>query len=197
MKPALKQFIKDNITLIDRDQYYELYCKLKNTFKNEATLRTRELTEFLIDCNVNPLEYMPTVPHGYLCRSDLLDHIVIPENINLVGRAAFMDSDLKSVSFSDRSKCTHILAYAFQGCHKLETVILPEFCTHIDTSAFRTCCYLQDVVIPTKDKIAFSDDAFEYSDMVVIHCYPGTPVEEYCINHDINYKFIEPEKRKW
>ena len=197
MKPALKQFIKDNITLIDRDQYYELYCKLKNTFKNEATLRTRELTEFLIDCNVNPLEYMPTVPHGYLCRSDLLDHIVIAENIDLVGRAACMDSDLKSVSFSDRSKCTHILAYAFQGCYKLETVILPEFCTHIDTSAFRNCCYLQDVVIPTKDKIAFSDDAFEYSDMVVIHCYPGTPVEEYCINHDINYKFIEPEKRKW
>lgn len=197
MKPALKQFIKDNITLIDRDQYYELYCKLKNTFKNEATLRTRELTEFLIDCNVNPLEYMPTVPHGYLCRSDLLDHIVIPENIDLVGKAAFMDSDLKSVSFSDRSKCTHILAYAFQGCYNLETVILPEFCTHIDTSAFRNCCYLQDVVIPTKDKIAFSDDAFEYSDMVVIHCYPGTPVEEYCINHDINYKFIEPEKRKW
>lgn len=140
---------------------------------------------------------MPTVPHGYLCRSDLLDHIVIPENIDLVGKAAFMDSDLKSVSFSDRSKCTHIIAYAFQSCHKLETVILPEFCTHIGTSAFRDCYYLQDVVIPTKDKIAFSDDAFEYSDMVVIHCYPGTPVEEYCINHDINYKFIEPEKRKW
>ena len=124
MKPALKHFIMDNITVIDRDQYQELYCKLKNTFKNEATLRTRELTEFLIDCNVNPLEYMPTVPHGYLCRSDLLDHIVIPENIDLVGRAAFMDSDLKSVSFSDRSKCTHIIAYAFQSCHKLETVIL-------------------------------------------------------------------------
>ena len=197
MTKELKQFIKDNIKLIELDQYYELYCKLNNTFKYEATSRTKELTEFLIDCNVNPLEYMPTLPQGYLCRSDLLDHIVIPENIDLVGRAAFMDSGLKSVSFSDRSKCTHIIAYAFQSCQKLETVILPAFCTHIGTSAFRDCYYLQDVVIPTKDKIAFSDDAFEYSDMVVIHCYPGTPVEEYCITHDINYKLIEPEKRKW
>lgn len=197
MTPALKQFIKDNITLIDRDEYYELYCKLNDTFKYEATSRTKELTEFLIDCNVNPLEYMPSVPQAYLCRSDLIDHIVIPENVDLVERAAFMNSGLKSVSFSDGSKCTHIIAYAFQGCHRLETVILPEFCTHIGTSAFRDCCYLQDVVIPTKDKIAFSDDAFEYSDRVVIHCYPGTPVEEYCINHDINYKFIETEKRKW
>ena len=197
MTPELKQFIKDNINLIDRDQYYELYCNLNNTFKYEATSRTKELTEFLIDCNVNPLEYMPSVPQAYLCRSDLLDHIVIPENIDLVGRAAFMDSGLKSVSFSDRSKCTHIIAYAFQSCCDLETVILPLCCTHIGTSAFRDCYYLQNVVIPTRDKIAFSNDAFEYSDMVVIQCYPGTPVEEYCIQNGIKYKFIEPEKRKW
>ena len=198
MTKELKQFLQEKRTLIEREQFYELYCAVSNKFKYSGSSYIRELSEFLINCDLDPLEYLPDVPTGYLNRSSILQHVVIPDNVELVGRAAFMNSGIRSVTFHDTSKCTHIIDYAFQDCDNLETVILPPACENISVSAFRNCKYLQTVVIPTKSNRTYiASDAFDYCDNLTIYCNPGTTVEYYCIDKNINYKFIDPEKRKY
>lgn len=196
MTKELKQFLQNNRSLIEREQFYELYCAVNNHFKYEATTKISELSEFLIECELDPLQFLPNVPQAYLCRSNCLQHIIIPDHIEMIGRASFMSSGIRTVTFEDMSKCTSIIAYAFQSSD-LESIILPTTCTDIGTSAFRDCKWLTTIVIPTKQKVYISDDAFAASENIIVYCYPGTSVEEYCINHNINYKFIEPEKRKW
>ena len=195
MTKELKQFLQDNRSLIEREQFYELYMKLGNTIGKKNSTYTPELTEFLINCDMDPLDYLPSVPIGYMKCSSLLDHIRIPDHIEMVNRAAFICSDLKTVTFGEMSKCTHIMDYAFKGSERLESVILPKTCSHIGTDAFRNCDWLETVVIPTVDpKTYIEDEAFAYCPYLTIYCNPG-PVENYCIEHKLNYKLLTENKR--
>lgn len=194
MTPELKEFLLRNHELLENEQYYELYCFLGNTFGYKSPQYTRELSELIIECEGNPLEYLPSVPISYLNNSDVLEHIVIPDHIEMVRRAAFINSGLKTVSFNDTSKCTCIAGYAFEGCQKLEKVILPPACKDIFTNAFRSCPWLETVVIPTKDNHAYIDEgAFYDCPYLTIYCYADTYVENYCIDHNLNYKLIDKQ----
>lgn len=190
MRPELKKFLQDHRSLIEREKYTELYTELGTTLAKERSDYTNEMTEFLISCDMNPLDYMYQVPIGYMKCSTLLDHIVIPDHITSVQRAAFICSDLRTVTFNDTSKCTHIMPFAFKGCEKLESVILPECCTYIGTDAFRNCDWLESVCIPTKSpQVYIDEEAFAYCPYLTIYCNSG-PVEDYCIQHNISYKLL-------
>ena len=60
MNSELKQYIKDNIQLVDSYEYERLYVNLKT-----ENLRS-ELTEFLLECDVKPDDYMKMLPSYYL-----------------------------------------------------------------------------------------------------------------------------------
>lgn len=190
MTKELKEFLLQNRELIETENYYKLYCAANNHFEQKSASFTKELSELLIECDVNPLEHLLTVPTAYLANSDLIDHIVIPDNIEVVERAAFLGSELKSVTFNDTSKCTVITNYAFDYCEYLETVILPPSCTTIGNNAFAYCGRLKSIVIPsTASNMFIHDLAFTATPDVKIYCKPGY-VEDYCINNNIEYELL-------
>lgn len=117
MNNYLKQYIRDNIQLADSYEYELLYVNLKSEH-----LRG-ELTEFLLECDVKPDDYMRMLPSYYLYRSNV-----------------------KTYSIS--SSVTHIDRYAFANCSFLTNVDIPSSVVNIDERAFILCEKLTSITIP-------------------------------------------------
>lgn len=189
MNIRLKQFLQAHRKLIEQEKYDELYFELARAFPDLNSSYTRELSEFLISCDFDPLIYVKIVPIGYLNRSSIIDHVLIPDNIEHVGRASFMYSEIKSVTFNNTSKCKCIDSFAFEGCDYLESVILPPSCTTIRSLAFNRCSSLTSVIVNAKN-VNMSADVFTLSPKLTVYCHEGGSVEDYCIDNNIDYRVI-------
>jgi hypothetical protein len=66
----------------------------------------------------------------------LLESIVVPESVEVLGHRCFRLSKLSSLTFEPGSKLWEIRALAFDGCESLNSLLLPASVSLIDASAF-------------------------------------------------------------
>ncbi|MDR0633081.1 MAG: leucine-rich repeat protein, partial [Holosporales bacterium] len=99
-------------------------------------------------------EIRPDVVFGKNQVEQLSDpqNFVVANNITEIGKGAFDESGIRSVSFEENSRLETIGEYAFRGCEQLTSVELPPTVFVIYPFAFCGCTALQKIVIPKNVK---------------------------------------------
>lgn len=92
MTNEVKDFIEQNIELIDMEFFELLYHKASHTF-NGGAKEIGELTAVLQSVGIFPLEYMSTVPNFFVFNKDI-KKIIIPSNIKSLRPFALFRGDL-------------------------------------------------------------------------------------------------------
>ena len=83
-----------------------------------------------------------------------ISEITIPSTVTSIGKYAFLDSDVESITFDETSSLQEIGEYAFSGCSKLSTLEIPDSVVSIGDSVFAGCTSLESVTIPANATIA-------------------------------------------
>ena len=182
MKPELKEFIKSRLDLIDNEQYEQLYKEYKDTFhldvKDGGLASPHHLTEFLLSCDINPLNYLEVVPQDYQGGSTA-EFIDIPEGIKFISTNSFcLMQNLSSVTIPE--SCVLVDKLAFSGCKNLNTVKILNKHTQFGERVFYCCFTLIDVYYPGTvteyRKIMSTNDGQIYT----VHCTDG----DYIVNRN-------------
>ena len=104
------KYIENNSFLLKEDKFKEFFDKC-----NDFYLK-RELAEFLLlDCDINFLEYMKSIPNHLFYKSNRLVELSIPESIIEIENNVFENCrSLKSITMLD--SINKIDENAFYGC---------------------------------------------------------------------------------
>ncbi len=172
----IKEYIEENIQLIDAENYSRLFQQL-------VPDRRRELAEIFYHLDINPLYRMDTVPSCYLEDSENITDIVIPEGVKIIEADAFnaasiaefklpssmMDvrtrafshSDVKRIDFGGTKYIGDVICFS---CTDLTTVHIPQV-KSIGPGAFRYCILLEHIHIPSSTVLigakAFGDSGLK------------------------------------
>jgi hypothetical protein len=94
-------------------------------------------------------------------RKDIIE-IVIPKSVKAICSGSFyLCTNLKSVTFEDGSLLKSIDSYAFQNCHNLESINIPDEVLQIRSHAFWACPKLSNITF--SDKIEIIDASALYT----------------------------------
>lgn len=136
----IKEFLKENSTLIKTCKFKELYDMARQWFHTKYEF-IDELSRIFITANINPLKFMTNVPAFYLNEAPGVTTVRIPDNIKTVEMFGF-DSckDLESVFLSEGVES--IMDYGFVDCAALTQVVLPKTLTLLGDECFAGCTKL-------------------------------------------------------
>lgn len=142
MNEEIKQFIEQNIQLIDECNFKKLYNKAAGIFDDEEI---PGLTEVFLKSGIDPLLYLDSVPERY--SSDLyIKEVTIPSNIKVIGTGAFANCyDLKEVIFKEG--VDEIESRAFSSCESLVRLYFPDSLSQLNAEVFQDCSNLKEVSI--------------------------------------------------
>lgn len=117
MKKSLKNFIEENIELIENGEFEVIYSDLDADFRYTLI---GDFTEALIKAGIDPAKYMKEIPPHYLGGTSLRSY-TIPNNITAIGEYAFSGyNGLTEVVIP--GTVTSIGAYTFRYCHELRSI---------------------------------------------------------------------------
>lgn len=121
MNAELKQFINENVDLIDqntKESWEQIYKQLRYSPLWELTC---EFTKIILDAGINdPASIMGYIPEYYLRKSNIQKYI-IPDSVTTIGSWAFCSCEsLTSVEIGDN--VTSISVFAFSGCCSLKEI---------------------------------------------------------------------------
>lgn len=136
---------------------------------------TEEITEFLLDKGVNPLEYVTEV-WAYMFFGFDINSITIPGRIKTIHNRAFESCiDLETVTIEEGVK--RIKTHAFAACNHIEVVNLPSTIEGIGERAFlsKGMRVNYNGTVDDFDKIVMGSEAFA----------PGTKI--YCLKDNYLY----------
>ena len=108
----VKQFIEDNVELIEQNRWEELYQKdFPYSF-----------TETLLESGINPLKQgLNYIPEYFLYKCKVIEEFIIPNNITTIGNLAFCDcTSLTNVVIPNSIK--NIGVWAFSDCKSLTSI---------------------------------------------------------------------------
>ena len=119
MDEQIKEFIEENVLLINSTNKYD-WEDLYNRAKQELDDKVGEFTQILLNCDIDPLNYLSNIPSFYL-HSINKENIIIPDKIKFIGGAAFANNQaLKSIVIPSN---IHEIGYrAFRDCHNLKEI---------------------------------------------------------------------------
>lgn len=141
MTDATKEFLKNNLDLIDNNEFSKLY---------KQAPEPEELTDVLLASEINPLDYMTEVPNYYACNSSI-QSITLPEHVQNIGRQSFAwCKNLTDVEFS--SSIYYIGEEAFLGCSSLKHIGLPDHLMYVSLGSFAGTA-IEHIVIPPHLKV--------------------------------------------
>ena len=155
MDKFVKNFIEDNVDLIESNSWDIIYEKLNKLPIWDKMFTISEITEIVLKAGIDPINYLSKIPDYYLFRKDIVDEIKLPSKITNIGDLSFQQaSTLKSINLYNIEK-VGIGAFAFSGLTKAEfgkKVI-------IETNAFTSCVNLKILKIGNNSSI--EENAFE------------------------------------
>ena len=180
MTQAVKKFIENYISLIDKNMFDEFFERAQEEFIPQTV---HDIGRMLEDANIHPLKYMTFIPEGYYMISQMTS-FVTPKNIVRVCYKAFSSADIETLHVT--SNCIELEPDCFEGCYFLEKVTLDEGVKHIGDSAFYACDELTEMSLPAF-LVSIGHNVFcECTKLTEIH-YQGTKDQWKNIR---NYEFI-------
>lgn len=152
----VKEFIENNIDLIEDRAWDQIYDNARFTLDSEST---GGFTLAMLEIGEDPLETLDYIPDYYLSDAKI-ESFNIPNHILELSEGCFAYSSLKEISISDG--VTTIGMYAFYECPYLKRVVIPPTVTSIEGNAFQNT----DCVIVCKQESA-ADNLAKFYDLEV------------------------------
>ncbi len=113
-----------------------------------------ELTEWLYEHRILPLEYVEKVYSKMFDTAVTPSFIVIPNHISAIEHHAFYNCEfLESIVFEDDSRCISFDGSAFGQCDSLKQIIIPKSVQAIGAQCFTSCTQLKQITIPESVKV--------------------------------------------
>ena len=137
----VKEFIEDNIDLIEKRAWDQIYDNAQFTLDSEST---GGFTLAMLDIGEDPLDTLDYIPNYYLSDAKL-ESFTIPNHIHELCEGCFAYSSLKEIVIPD--SVTTIGMYAFYECPQLKRVVIPSSVQNIEGNSF----YPFDGVIVCKE----------------------------------------------
>lgn len=188
MTAELKEFIENNIDLIEANNFVEIYDDLAYDITPGYGTQEQMIGEFttcMLDADIDPLPHLSYIPTAYLYGQNV-SFFGIPNHVNYIGQYAFQESDLEEIVIPSSIKV--IAIKAFCTCESLKRVIIEDGCTIIGDYAFMYCDSLEEIFIPAS-VTTIMNDVFYNCDKLTIFCKKGSEAERYAVEYDINYKY--------
>ena len=139
MRDLTKVFIEQYISLITENKFEDLY---RIALREHVAIE--DLTNSLLQADINPLEHMSYVPQYFFYGSTKsIDGFIIPNNIVAIRECAFYETDLTEIVIPEGIQS--IYTRAFARCKNLLFVTLPHSTEFIDRSIFTGCDSLAEV----------------------------------------------------
>ena len=121
MNDKVKQFIEENIKLIEMNNWEEVYQKAGNKFTD---IEFGEFTKILLDADIHPEYRLSKLPSCFLCATDI-SKFEIPDSITSIGDGAFWNCDsLTSVTIGNG--VSSVGERSFYNCYKLTSVYITD-----------------------------------------------------------------------
>lgn len=151
----VKEFIEDNIELIEKGYWGQIYDNAKFNLDSEST---GGFTNAMLSIGIDPvkdsnLDYIP----DYYLADQSIDTYVIENDVHSIEEGAF--------------------AYS-----KLKKIVIPESVTSIGSYAFYDCLKLEEVTILSKKLITGSHVFSHFPETLKFRCYENTPVSAWLID---------------
>lgn len=93
-----KKFVEKHIALIEQNNFNEFYRIAHDEF---LTKYMYELYHVLQSVNINPLNYMHSVPHFFLYDEPTIKMFNIPRGVSVIGVSAFERSSVEVLKIPD------------------------------------------------------------------------------------------------
>ena len=136
-------FLRKNTQLLEEGNFDELYERAHFT----PGLKISALTTFLLEADIEPLDYLTSVPNYYMKEVKSITVTIIPDNVTSIGKKAFYGcTGLTSVTIGN--SVTRIGGSAFENCISLASITIPNSVTFIGEDAFSNCISLTSITIP-------------------------------------------------
>ena len=179
----IKQFLVNNIELIDTYQFDELYKNAENNLYFSQSIGT--LTRALRTADIDPIPYLTGVPYCYLYGDSTITSFVIPDNIEFVSSMSFYNcSQLHDVTFG---KNVSVIYYgAFDNCSELTNVELNEGLLEIGQYAFRGT-NIDKLRLPSTVR---SIDVQAFPDLITLEVFPGTYAHEWAVTNGYEVELV-------
>lgn len=143
MTTGVKNFIEENVELLDREDYQEFDARA-GMQTSENGYSKGELYEVLLRAGINPLPYLPFVPFGFLRDTALEGALTIPGNCIDVGSRAFYNCSLSEIIIEEGVMSMGALACA--RSNKLEKVYIPNSMINLGHAIFTGCNNMREVI---------------------------------------------------
>ena len=137
----VKEFIEDNIDLIEKRAWDQIYDNAQFTLDSEST---GGFTLAMLDIGEDPLDTLDYIPNYYLSDAKL-ESFTIPNHIHELCEGCFAYSSLKEIVIPDSVTTSGM--YAFYECPQLKRVVIPSSVQNIEGNSF----YPFDGVIVCKE----------------------------------------------
>lgn len=174
MNDAVKEFIEENIKLIDTDSWQTIIDKI-DAYIFSPGLTTSDIQEFfsiINGINVDIWPFIQEVPVFYYYKNLNISNIVLPDHITKIAIAAFKYSNVSNINLD---YIETIDANSFSDCLQLNSVGKLNNCIRIHEKAFKNCANLG--LIEFSDRIQYIlSQAFANCGRLEIR-YPGTKQE--------------------
>ena len=140
MMAAVETFIVENIDLIEQDtkeswQKIDERLYLYEISPAGEPIRVR-FYETMIEAGIDPVITLGYVPNEYLKKSNI-SHYKIPEGTVVIGNSAFRKTNLNNIYIPDGVRSIESLA--FENCHSLSFVSIPNTVTNFGKAIFWHC----------------------------------------------------------
>lgn len=171
-----KHFIRDNKEDIEKNNWERFYSNL--SAEADSRYQISDMTAMLMQANINPLNYLESVPVYYLYKQDI-DKIFLPENIKAIKYYAF--GQCRKLNHINLENIDLIGSKAFEFCDDLDTVQLKDHVQVYD-SAFESCI-ITKLILP--NTFIFEKDSF-LATVVDEIIYDGTEEEYKTLTNHLN-----------
>ena len=143
MTEEIKDFIRDNIQLIDENRWDDFYWLVSHDHTTFSHIwMVGQLTEFLISCDCT-FDTLTHIPEGFLFNSHLSD-VEVPSNVLTIGYSAFAESDITTIKLP--KNCCSIQDRAFAHCKLLRCIQIDAKAVNISIDAFYDCDSLRNII---------------------------------------------------
>lgn len=129
---SLKEFIEDNISLIENGNFKELY---KKAYRMTSQFNVGNLTHVLYSIGIDPLEDLTYIPASFFESCDALIEADIPVHIEHIDESAFYDCN-NIYSITVPKNVTELASWSIGGCEELRKIIILGDLKRIDRLAF-------------------------------------------------------------